>query len=69
MEFQTKGIFACPIYAEQFKGWYSKGLHKFIYAINKVFLPPDHKFKNRLKNQFDGKVENIGPPMIMGLGV
>ena len=33
-----------------------------------VFLPPDHKFRNRLKNQFDGKVENRGPPMIMGLG-
>jgi hypothetical protein len=33
-----------------------------------VFLPTDHKFRNRLKNQFDGKVENRGPPMIMGQG-
>jgi hypothetical protein len=33
-----------------------------------VFLPTDNKFRNRLKNQFDGKVENRGPPMIMGPG-
>jgi hypothetical protein len=33
-----------------------------------VFLLTDHKFINRLKKQFDGKVENRGPPMIMGLG-
>jgi hypothetical protein len=51
-----------------FKVGYSKYLHKFIYANNMVFLPLDHKFRNRLKNQFDGKVENRGPPMIMGLG-
>jgi hypothetical protein len=31
-----------------------------------VFLPPYHKFINRLKNQFDGKGENKCPPMIMG---
>jgi hypothetical protein len=43
-------------------------LHKFIYANNRVFLPPDHKLRNPLKNQFDGKFVNIGPPMIMGLG-
>jgi hypothetical protein len=47
---------------------YSKDLHKFIYTNNMVFLPTDHKFRNRLKNQFDGKVENRGPPMIMGPG-
>lgn len=51
---------------EQFQGWYSKDLHKFIYANNRVFLPLDHRFRNCLKNQFDGKVENRGPPMIMG---
>jgi hypothetical protein len=33
-----------------------------------VFLPTYHKFRNCLKNQFDGKVENRGPPMIMGPG-
>ena len=32
-----------------------------------VFLPTNHKFRNR-KNQIDGKVENISPPMIMGPG-
>jgi hypothetical protein len=37
-----------------------------MYANNMVFLPPDHRFRNYHKNQFDGKVENIGPPMIMG---
>jgi hypothetical protein len=31
-----------------------------------VFLLPDHRFRNRHKNQFDGKFENRGPPMIMG---
>jgi hypothetical protein len=31
-----------------------------------VFLPPDHRFRNHHKNQFDGKYENRGPPMIMG---
>ena len=30
-----------------------------------VILPPDHKFRNHLENQFDGKFENRGPPMIM----
>jgi hypothetical protein len=53
--------------AEQFQGWYSKDLHKFIYANSRVFLPLDHKFRNHLKNQFDGKIENIGPPLIMGI--
>ena len=33
-----------------------------------VFLPLDHKFRNCLKNQFDEKVENICPPMIMSPG-
>ena len=33
-----------------------------------IFLPTDHKFRNHLKNQFDEKVENRGPPMIMGPG-
>jgi hypothetical protein len=47
---------------------YSKYLHKFVYANNMVFLPTDHKFRNLLKNQFDGKVENRGPPMIIGPG-
>jgi hypothetical protein len=32
-----------------------------------VFLPTDHNFRNCRNNQFDGKVENRGPPMIMGL--
>jgi hypothetical protein len=31
-----------------------------------VFLQPNHRFRNHHKNQFDGKVENKGPPMIMG---
>lgn len=63
---QTKGIFACPRCAEQFEGRYSKDLHKVIYANNRVFLPPDHKFRSRLKNQFDGKIENKPPPKVMG---
>jgi hypothetical protein len=63
---QTKGIFAFPICVEKFQGRYSKDLHKFIYANNTVFLPPEHRFRNFHKNQFDGKVENRGPPMIMG---
>jgi hypothetical protein len=33
-----------------------------------VFLPTYHNFRNHLKNHFDGKVENRGPPMIMGPG-
>jgi len=32
-----------------------------------VFLPLDHRFRSLDKNQFDGNVENRGPPMIMGL--
>ena len=64
----NKGIFACPICAEQFQGQYSKYLHKFIYTNNSDFLLPNHKFRNRLQNQIDGKVENRGPPMIMGPG-
>jgi hypothetical protein len=32
----------------------------------RYFLPPNHKFRNHLKNQFDGKIENRGPPKIMG---
>ena len=59
---------ACPRCAEQFQGRYSKYLHKFFYANNRVFLSPDHKFRNHLKNQFDGKVENTGPPMIVDPG-
>ena len=31
-----------------------------------VFIPPDHKFRNRMKNQFDGNFEKRIPPMIMG---
>ena len=46
--------------------WYYKDLHKFIYASNRVFLPPDHRFRDRQKNQFHGKVENRGPPLSMG---
>ena len=30
------------------------------------FLPPDHRFIDRQNNQFDGKVENRGPPSILG---
>ena len=45
---------------------YSKDLHKIIYANNRIFLPPDHRFRDRQKNQFDGKVENRGPPLILG---
>ena len=33
-----------------------------------VFLPPYHKFRNSLNNQFDRKVENKGPPLNMGQG-
>ena len=36
-----------------------------IYANNRVFLPPDHKLRNSLKNQFDGKIENRPPPKVM----
>jgi hypothetical protein len=58
--------FTCPRCAKQFQGRYSKDIHKFIYENNRVFLPPNHSFRNHRKNQFDGKVENRGPPMIMG---
>ena len=51
---------------KQFQRWYSKDLHKFIYANNRVFLPPNHRFRGHQKNQFDGKVENRGPPLILG---
>ena len=61
-------IFACPRCAKQFQGCYSKDLHKCIYANNMVFLPPDHRFRDRKKDQFDGKVENRGPPLILGPG-
>ena len=31
------------------------------------FLPPDHRFRGLQKNQFDGKVENRSPPLILGI--
>ena len=61
-------MFVFSICDQQFQGRYSKHILKFIYKNNRVFLPPYHKFRNSLKNQFDGKVENRGPPLIMGLG-
>ena len=34
--------------------------------VYRIFLPLDHRFIDRQKNQFDGKVENRGPPLILG---
>jgi hypothetical protein len=65
---QTKGIFSFPRCAKQFQWQCFEDLHNFFYSNNRFFLPPDHKFRNHLKNQFDGKVENRGPPLIMGPG-
>ena len=31
-----------------------------------VFLPPYQRFRDHQKNQFDGKVEYSGPPLILG---
>ena len=31
-----------------------------------MFLPLDHRFRDRQNNQFDRKVENKGPPLILG---